>query len=186
MTPIDQPFNDSALVSQRRAVFSAFPLLRCRLSATTTAGTKHNYSLMNTVDIYQLLLPGDNRKILLPGVNLNEVLNWSTPRNLQWWCRLLAGNKVCCRKTHTDLLEKVKQCLCSAISSTSMLLDILQGKDQCHYCSSILAAAMSPFSGVFFLIFYNTIRPVWKNSCKHHQQPSGVRKAPFGRFSLGR
>lgn len=73
-TPIDQPFIISALVSHRRAALSALPLLRCALSATTTARTKHNY-LMNTLDIYQLLLPGDNRDILLAGGHLNEVLN---------------------------------------------------------------------------------------------------------------
>lgn len=69
--PIDQPFIISALVGHGRAALNAFPPLRRRLAAATDVRTKHNKPLMTTGDIYQLLLPGDNRKVLLPGADLN-------------------------------------------------------------------------------------------------------------------
>lgn len=78
MTPIDQTVHHSPLIRHRRAVWNVLPLLRCSLSSTTTAKTTHKHPVMNTIDIYQLLLPGDNRKILLTGLNLNEVLKWTT------------------------------------------------------------------------------------------------------------
>lgn len=78
MTPIDQTVHHSPLIHHRRAVGNVLPLLRCSLSSTTTAKTTHKHPVMNTGDVYQLLLPGDNRKILLTGVNLNEVVKWTT------------------------------------------------------------------------------------------------------------
>lgn len=77
VTPKDQTFNASPLICHRSTILKTFPLLRCSLSITanTTARPTRKYLLMNTVHIYQLLLPGDNEKILLPGVKQNEVLN---------------------------------------------------------------------------------------------------------------
>lgn len=48
--------------------------------------------------------------------------------------------------------------------------------------SQILAAAAMQFSSGCISCY--TFRLIWKKSCKHHDQPSGLHKAPFGRFSL--
>lgn len=106
--PIDQPFIISALVGHGRAALNASPPLRRRLAAATDARTKHNKPLMTTGDIYQLLLPGDNSKVLLPGADLNEVLN----RNLQPGGRTLAGSEA---ETYGAALKG--QRLCPALRS---------------------------------------------------------------------
>lgn len=186
MTPIDQPFNGSAPVCHRRAPLNAFPLLRCRSSATQTARRKHNYPLMNIVDIYQLLLPGDNGKIGLPGVDLSEVLNWSTRRNLQWWRRLLAGNKLQKSSNTQTCFFFYKRSV--FLFSYQVHIDAPQHPSG-EKLAAIIAHPFCPlqcfcFQMLFFFILCNTFRPIWKKSCKHHQQPSGLHKAPFGRFKL--
>lgn len=48
--------------------------------------------------------------------------------------------------------------------------------------AQILAAAVMQFSSACISCY--TFRLIWKKSCKHHDQPSGLHKAPFGRFRL--
>lgn len=61
---------------------------------------------------------------------------------------------------------------------------LLQGKGSVPFLSIHFGLQRRHFQ-TFFFIFCNTLGPVGKNSCKHHQHPSGQRKAPLGGFSLG-
>lgn len=108
--------------------------------------------------------------------------------NLQLWYWLLATKEVCWGKTETyGHVIKVGNNVCVQLSgphlcsSTSIAVE-LNMLILSHPFLHIVSAAMMQFPASF--IFCYTFRLIWKNSCKHHDRPSGLHKAAFGRFSL--